>query len=355
MRIALLTIWHIGNYGAELQAYATYKILQQLGHDVIIIDLREDQSSNESLKTKIARFISKFTLANYKFERFWRKYLPNKTIYYKNIEQLKNTPPQADMYLVGSDQVWNYDITKEKAEVYFLNFGSNNIKRVSFASSFGKNQWNAPSYITEIAQRMFPQFSKISCRETSGLDILKNTFNIEANIVIDPTLLFRGYPEFTGNNIKQRQTLVYYPLSDNEKLCQFSRKIANELGLKPINSNKKIKLTNTIAWNRNSIEKWIRDIAQASFVITPSFHGLAFSLIYKKQFIIINNNINQQRKTRMIDLLERLNLSDRFFESEEDAEIAKPWLKPIDYSKVTPILEQYREESITYLKKISEL
>ena len=136
MKVALLTIWHEKNFGAELQAYATIKILQQLGHDPKMIDIRLSDISQTNIKGKIGNFISNFGPSQRKFEQFWKKYTPV-TQRYRNLKELQNNPPAADVYMVGSDQVWNPDIVKGFTNVFFLNFGSDIIKRVYYASSFG--------------------------------------------------------------------------------------------------------------------------------------------------------------------------------------------------------------------------
>lgn len=355
MKIALLTIWHVENYGAELQAYATCRILTELGHDVTIIDFRENEHPNESFKNKLARSISSCTLSHFKFAKFWKKYFPNKTRHYRSYEELKATPPEADLYLVGSDQVWNYKITAEKAEAFFLTFGSDDMKRASYASSFGMDKWNASEQLSSIAKRMLNKFSAVSCRETSGIKILKEQFNIDATEVLDPTMLFDEYFGLNSQNVMENKSLAYYPLSTNNELETFSIDLARKLGLYPNNINKKVLITNTIAWNRPSVYKWVEGIARASLVVTPSFHGLVFSLLFRKQFIIINNNINQERKVRMTDLLNKLGLENRYFDSIDSAKVAKPWEQTINYDNVYPKLLQMRSASINYLHKMLQL
>lgn len=355
MRIALLTIWHVGNYGAELQAYATCRVLTDLGHEVTIIDFRENERQDETLKSKLARHISSCTLSYFKFSAFWEKYFPNKTRHYHSYEELKANPPEADLYLVGSDQVWNYKITAEKAEAFFLAFGTDEVKRASYAPSFGMGEWNANEQLTSVARQMLNKFTAVSCREASGVRILKEKFNIEAVEVLDPTLLFDEYFGMNCQNASEDGTLAYYPLSDNNELTKFSTKLAHELGLYPNNINRKVHLTNTIAWNRPSVEQWVKGIARASLVVTPSFHGLAFSLLFRKQFIIVNNNINQERKVRMTDLLDKFGLADRYFDSIERAEAIKIWEQTIDYDTVTHKLLELRSASIDYLNKMLQL
>lgn len=352
MKIALLTIWHCGNYGAELQAYATYRALSELGHSVSIIDFRENETENKNIKSRIARLINRSTITNLKFTLFWHKYLPKKTCHYKTIKDLIKNPPNADVYIVGSDQVWNYNITKQRAAAYFLSFGNNSIRRMSFASSFGIRSWNATPDFTQKVQEWLNNFEAISCREKSGIEILNNVFNLKATQVLDPTLLFNDYSELLHKKPSTKKTLVYYPLSENPDMEKFAIDLAKQLNLKFKNINKGLKLTRTIVINKLSIQKWIKSIAEAQLVITPSFHGLAFSLVFHKQFIIISNNINQDRNVRMTDLLDTLNLNNRYFSNIKDVQDIKPWEEHIDYKIVDKKLNELRKLTRDYLKNI---
>lgn len=347
MKIALLTIWKEKNYGAEMQAYATIKALKQMGHSVVMINYLLGEQEHPTVKQRIIRFISSVCRDTKKFNRFWEKYIPT-TCHYHTLSELKNNPPQADYYIIGSDQVWNPEITKDKAATYFLDFGDNQTKRISYASSFGTKEWNAPEELTEIAKKRLQSFSAVSCREADGVNILQNTFNINAVNVVDPTLLHDGYPELTGP-ITQRKTLAFYPLSPFPELESFCKELANDLGLKYHNINKKKYLVRRIVWDRPSIEDWVKSIAEADLVITPSFHGLAFSLIYQRQFIIIQSPKGQNRSSRITNLLTSLGLSNRFFMSIEDAKRARIWKETIDYSIVSSKLEQLRLDSFKYL------
>ena len=349
MKIALLTIWHVGNYGAELQAYATIKTLTALGHDVSIIDIRENEHPTSSLKAKAASMIGKFTPAYHNFNKFWKEYFPQKTKHYHSIEELIANPPKADAYIVGSDQVWNPDITKEKTLIYFLNFGSPSVLRISYASSFGSNQWKGTVDLTNEIKKLLEGFNAISCREKSGVSILKSVWGIDAKRVLDPTLLISDYSEFTGP-IKVSQTLVYYPLTQYPQLEIFCMSLAKTMGLKLVNANETRMLTNSIPWKRPCVQSWVKKIAEAAFVVTPSFHGLAFSIIFRRQFMIINRGGSIERRARMIDLLEELGLSERFCESFSEAQSKRLWERPIDFEKVYERLAIMRQESINFLK-----
>lgn len=346
MKIALLTIWREKNYGAELQAYATIKVLQQLGHDVNMIDIRLSDCSRPNWKGRIGRFISQLGPSYKKFCSFWKKNIPT-TKRYKSIKEIQADPPKADLYIVGSDQVWNPELTKEFAALYFLNFGDKNVKRISYASSFGSDKWKFP-HLKEEIKGLLSRFSYVTCREDSGVQILKEEFGIDAKQVIDPTLLIDNYGDLTGNAI-ECDTLVYYPLSTDPELETYSLKLAKELNLKPVNNKHCTTLFGFAEWDRVSIAEWVKNIAEAKFVVTRSFHGMVFSILHKRQFAVLAGK--HGRSTRLTSLLKILGIEDRFFGSIEELNNAKPWTKEIDYTIVYPKLMKIREQSINTLKE----
>ena len=345
MKIALLTIWHEKNYGAELQAYATIKILQNLGHEVEMIDIRLSDMQKLSIKGYIAQCIMWFSPCNRKFNRFWKKYIPC-TRRYKSIEELKADPPKADVYIVGSDQVWNPDITKSFADMFFLNFGDEQTYRVSYASSFGTDTWTHPE-LKAYVQRQLSSFDSVSCREDSGVSLLNKEFGIDARCVGDPTLLLDNYFELTGP-VAETSTLVYYPLSYDEELESYAQQLARRLSLEPINNNNQKLFLNRLPWRRTSIEQWVKNIAQAKFVITRSFHGLVFCLLYKRQFAILASR--NGRGDRLVNLLKAVGLEDRFYSSTAAIEKDHPWNRTIDYVVVDRLIVEKRNSSLDYLK-----
>lgn len=345
MKIALMTIWHERNYGAELQAYATIKVLQNMGHEVELIDIRLSDYPRLNWRGRIADTISKIGPGYHKFCDFWKKNIPT-TKRYRTIESIQRNPPQADVYMVGSDQVWNPELTRNLFAIFFLNFGKADMRRISYASSFGTDKWNFADLKSEI-KRLLERFDNVTCREESGVRILKDEFGIDADMVLDPTLLLEDYRELTGD-VKERETLVFYPLLPDRKLETYSRTIALELGLEFVNNNSIKMIGGKIEWDRLSVAEWVKNIAEARFVITRSFHGMVFSVLYKKQFAVLvgKNGLG----TRLESLLKLLNLEDRIFYSEDEMSKAKPWMNKIDYEKVTSLLKEYRKKSITILK-----
>lgn len=344
MKVALLTIYNVINYGAELQAYATCRVLEKLGCDVELIDLR----LNYSKAPLLSRIL--YWKQNHSFKMFRRFAFPKKTCRYQSLEALKQNPPIADLYLVGSDQVWNTDITREIASAFFLDFGADSIKRASYASSFGSEEWKGKPEITRIALKRLKEFVGVSVREQSGLEILKNKFGIESVLVLDPTMLFDGYSALAGE-VKQKNEIVCYKFIQNDDFFSVGRYISSKLQspIRILNSNNRVH--RGYKYNYPSgVKEWVKSIAESSFVLTDSFHGLAFSIIYRKQFIVFVANPN--RIGRLQNLLEMLGLEDRLYYSYDDIYANDNWKKTIDYAMVETKLNELRKKSWNFLYKI---
>lgn len=353
MKIALLTIWHCYNYGAEMQAYATCRALTSLGHDVELIDLPLYEEI-PPIKKHIAHLIGALSPQVSKFNRFWDAHILHKTRTYKSVEDLRKDPPQADIYLVGSDQVWNRDITKDYASAFFLDFGADDIRRISFSSSFGVNEWNESEALTALVGKRLRQFYAVSCREQTGINILKETFGIDYAVnTLDPTLLFDNYSELTGK-LSEKNTVAFYPLSFNDNaLKPIAEKVASVLSAQAKNANPYKLIPHTsLVWDRNSISEWLRTIAEARFVITQSFHGLVFSILHHRQFAVINM-AKHGRQSRIIDLLSALGLENRYFTSENAFLQSNIIYETVDYASVDSKLQTLRNASWDYLKRVT--
>ena len=346
-----MTIWHVKNYGAELQTYATVKTLQEMGHDVTAIDYRLFEAPKRtSLVGRILDYARKYSPENIKFERFWKKHIPASK-HYSSYSELKRNVPDADLYLIGSDQVWNPDITKEMALAYFLDFAPTGKTMASYASSFGTDKWTANEKLTKRVQELLNNFKAVACREKQGVEILKEQFSITATHVLDPTLLRTDYQELIGK-IKTKRTLAYYQLSKAPALYKFAVNKAKELGLEFVDINKKTKLTSSFMWNRRSVQQWIQGIAESSFVITHSFHGVAMCLVHHRPFVAIYEKGG--RISRLASLLEIAGLQNRLFTSIEDAAASNIWNEEIDWKKVDALLKAEREKSLEYLRAITK-
>ena len=186
MTIGLLTYHYSSNVGALLQTYATCRALTELGHIVFIIDLRLNEDNHNS----IIKIIRKIIL--YKHERdlnyFRDSYYPQRTKYYGSVKDLQNDPPEADCYLVGSDQVWNPYIAEDRLDAFLLNFGSAATPRLSYASSIGLSKWptDVKSSLIKVKESL-SRFRAVSVRENTAKQLLANQFGISSTVVMDPT------------------------------------------------------------------------------------------------------------------------------------------------------------------------
>ena len=348
MKIALLTFWAADNYGATLQAYATIKAFEHCGHEVELVNYVIPEPPRSFLKNLM------LYPKHLKFEHFRKKYFHHLTRPYKSFDELKAFPPKADCYLVGSDQTWNPDISVHMAKGFFLDFGTEKTLKASYAASFGKDLWEDTEWIREAdAKKALARFDFVSVRETSGVHILKNTFGIDAvTQVLDPVLLFEGYPELVGN-VACSDEILLYKLVNSQEFYHKCRMIGTQLHL-PLRSIGSIRQMKGIRCAYpESLEGWLQRIAGAKYVITDSFHGTVISLLYRQQFVSCVGD--PKRVTRLKSLLEILGLGDRLMKDSDDASaILEKLREPIDYDGVQKKLKELRHDSFDYIFKIEQ-
>ena len=340
MKIGLLTYHHSMNYGAVLQTYATCRVLKELGHEVELIDFRHpEKASNWSLP---------FYFKVKAFNRFKSLHYAPYSKYIDTIEQLRLRRFDYDCIMVGSDQTWNPNISREKRLAYFLSFGSDECKRISFASSFGVSAW-PEKYFEDIPliRKALESFSAISVREKTGQLLLKETFGVDSTVVLDPTLFHKDYKELIGE-VKETEDVICCLLHRPEKQLKKVRELDAYLHTKG-------KVISTIWPVRGlnyvyppSIESWLKYIAGAKFVVTDSFHGVAFSLVFNREFVVITPDIG--KNSRLKDLMDTLGLSNRYYYDTDVIDYEKLISSKIDYQKVNELLQREREYSWRFLK-----
>lgn len=346
MKIALLTYFAADNYGAVLQAYATIKALEQQGHEVQLVNYIIPEPPRSWMKSLL------LYPKHLKLERFRKQHFKNLTQSYRSTKELQKKPPQADCYLIGSDQTWNPFISREMTRGFFLDFGDEKILRTTYAASFGMAEWEDSQWMSfKDAKRLLEKFDFISIRETTGVTLLRDKFGLkDVTQVVDPVLLFPQYKELIGP-IEQGKELILYKLVNSANCYEHARQLGGLLNcpLRSIGSIRKIKGVRCAY--PESLEGWMRRIASARYVITDSFHGTVISLLYGRQFIICVGN--PKRITRIQSLLTQLGLEDRILFDRDPAEkMAERLNTPIDYEDVYKKLETLRIESIEYLKRL---
>ena len=347
MKISILTFSKESNFGANLQCYALCKTLQNMGHQVDIIDIQLPKITF-SWYTNLLQLPQDFL-----FFLFRKKHLNIFTEKYKTTTKLQEVRHKSDLYIVGSDQVWNLDITKRLDPlIYFFSFLPKGVRRVSYAASFGTESWQSPALTGEV-KRLLHKFNAVGVREQTGVAICKNIFGIDARLVADPTLLLTSYDEICGDYNPQRETneLVYFTFIRNKKeqevIADFS--MANQLQAIALRSNRAIPGFKQRLYL--SVAEWLNSIRYAKLVVTNSFHCMVFCILFHKKFVAIPAHTG--RTTRQEDLLEQLGLSDHFCkETDNLCETMEHVIhKDIDFETVDKKIKEMRKLSLEFLNE----
>lgn len=347
--ISLVTYHYSANVGAVMQTYALCRFLKENGFKIEVVDIRhlEPTLKTISVGSPLPVRLLKSIIYPRRIKKIMTQYYPAMTKHYKSMEDLRKNPPKSDCYIVGSDQVWNPDISADRALAYFLDFGSDEVRRISYASSFGLSKWKEGKYAsTSIVKKCLDKFYNVSVRELEGADILRQTFNIEPTIVVDPTFLNDSYPEITGK-VKQRKEIVCYKLEKTQDFWENMPIVSKKMNTPALLLNYNFPKKGYKYHFNPTVNQWVRRIAGASFVVTDSFHGVAFSIIYKREFAaVINHN---GKESRIVSLLKILHLENRLFDSVKDLSLSNCWNNPINYAEVYKLLAVQKEISINYL------
>lgn len=339
MKINILTFHYANNYGAVLQCYALSKAIEQMGYSVELLNLIPNKSEKISLKSKLRIY-----LLNRKFDSFRKNELPKQTEVFSNLEQLNSSYPSADYYVVGSDQVWNPQITKDNSLAYFFSFLKNE-RRIAYAASFGVEEWN-----WEVAEvkGLLNKFSAIGIRETQGVELCSKVFNINSEKVVDPTLILNSYQDLLKGEKPLDVELATFKFQKGVDWYLFINNFSSmhKLDLVHINDYKLLKKGKS--FNFCSVSKWLNILASSKFIVTDSFHCMVFAIIFKKQFIALP--AHKGRTSRMKSLLSDLGLLERFFETYEEVD-NKIASEKIDYSSVDKKLTKLKSHSIEFLSR----
>ncbi len=365
LRIALITYHSAYNFGSVLQAYATQDVLEQMGHSVEIINYRPKSQKHfyavVNIHNGLKRFIKSVLRLNNisgllrrasRYEAFMKKRL-KMTTEFERPEVANNYSNSYDVYISGSDQIWNKNSNELKSvdwkymDPYLLCFTER--KKISYASSLNDMNESDVNHIIEPLK----QFSSISCREKIACDKLQKMIGVEITNVLDPTLLISGHEWMKivdVNRIIEDEFILYYSLrgisdvnADLAALLKLFKKIAVIAPLSPVRPSSQI-----INMDDAGPEEFIRLIRDAKLIVTTSYHGTLFSVNLHKPFFSIKGR-NPNSNTRFEDVLTKLDLCERLIDSAADVNDSS-----IDYEMVETKIAQYRNESYKYLKRAIE-
>lgn len=321
-----------------MQTYATVKTLQRLGHHVCVINLVHPKHNNSKRTLSPSVFLSRIRQLQFGlFRLFYIGHL-TKRMYSIN----KKYIPECDYTIVGSDQVWNSDITSPISMPYFLDFAKKGTK-LSYASSFGKSVWENDADYTEKVKELLSEFKAISVRESSGIAICHDVFKVEATQLLDPTLICGNYSELVKEGKIKKQVYPFL-LVNNESTKKISNLVSQELRI-PLYEENKYRF-----YFKRSPKAWLNRMRNSAFIITDSFHGLAFSLLFHKPFIVVC--ADAKKFTRLQSLLQLVKLENRFVKSFDDLATRKDLLSDnINYVLVDRILEDERNKALSFLER----
>ncbi len=364
MKIALLTIHNANNYGAILQTFALQTVLSTYGKvEIIDYNNRHISRSLDLIRLKpslhgllgmgkdIFRLYPRHKVIK-KFKIFSNEYI-NKTKEY-NLNNIQNCVTNAyDIYIAGSDQIWNPSCISNNCiidKTYFLSFVPEGIKKVSYASSIGKHIYSDDE--KKIVKNSLNDFFAVSVREKDGQTQLENILDKNVEHVLDPTLLLSKDEwikalDIKNYNSQKEKYILVYSVPKSPLIKNTTEYFKKKLGLKVISIDQD-------PFTFSAIDQHIKDAGplnylelflNAEFIITDSFHGTCYSLNFEKQFVSVSPGVHSNRIESLLSLLKT---ADRILNNERDCQNID---NAIDYNNVRKKLIDERKKSLSFLDK----
>jgi|LSQX01.1.fsa_nt_gb hypothetical protein len=356
MKIGILTFHKVNNYGAVLQNYALQKVLANLGCEAETIDYRNNfiykpygltNLQKKGLSGYVMGVGGHFTYAmRGKNTNKFRKHMKfSKPVSKYNINTLLN---KYDMFISGSDQVWNYKLTNFD-KTYLLDFVDDKSKKASYAASFGVKEID--EHYQKEYEKLLSDFQYLSVREQTGANIIRNLVGSDARVVSDPCLLLSESEWLSVAempDVRSKYILVYQ-LGFCASTISFVKNLAEKTGCKviclPFPMGKWIKCRCGLTEGPAELLGLIKN---AECVVTSSFHCTVFSILFNKDFFVEIPKGIAGVSSRVEDMLDEFGLRSRFLVNGESENM----LQKIDYMSINQKLIEKREESIQYLKSI---
>lgn len=369
-KVAIITFHSSHNCGSMLQSLALKTIIEtRFNANVQFIDF-----ANKGSDQKYAFYLPKNSLKNiaknmlyfyyfkvvnsnyFDYEEFKNKHLPLTDKSYKSIEGMEALEPEFDIFISGSDQIWN--ITCNDADdAYFLPFITNK-RKIAYAPSLGAKSITKYAKDVDQYKKYLEDYDMLSVREFNGQKWLQELTDKEIEVICDPTVLLTSedYDKFSKPVNIKRKYIFYYSYGYVENENAFVQKVADLFDLDVITFNGKRWATIHRRYSRFILPdcegpaSFLYIVKHAEMIITSSFHGTVFSTIYHKKFWVIKNDGMTKGDDRASSILSQLGLSDRFI--EETAPLDKEMLsKPIDYTIVDANISKLRENAYSYLER----
>lgn len=359
MQIKTITCHEVYNYGATLQEYALLKFLNQQRHDASVIHYKPPYlSSHFDLWSISPRFdkpilkqlylLAKLTrrlkaLKKKKaFDLFHKKYIPTDSKLYTNNQELKDDLPEGDIFICGSDQIWNSFFQNGKDPAFYLNFVPDDKKKISYAASFAIEELE--DAVKPLVRENVKRMQAVGVRETSGVRIL-NELGIENAVqVLDPVFLLDKNHWLKFVSPISEEFVFVYDFDSNPVIREIALKLKKEEGWKIYAMNSNIDYADENFWLEGP-EKFLSLVSQSQMNITNSFHSTAFSLIFERQLVVVNRS--EKINTRMRDLLVLFGLNSYLISNIKEFDS----LEEIDYISINEVKRIHIENSKLFITK----
>ena len=353
MRLGILTFHRAHNYGAVLQTYALQQCLQSMGHDVWVIDYRQPQIEIAYRPFRLRTWLSSVIhvrktafsyLKGYPLRKKRQKNFVNFVNSYLHLTSpcsKDNIPDDFDVYLIGSDQLWNWACTANIIDpVYTGNIGKNTSgKIVGYAIS---SKLAAIDTIgVKGLKETLDKFSAISIREDMVAKVMGCLTGTTPEVCCDPTILTNSsfWDKITNEKYKNRKYVLMYevrkPKGNPKYLLNKAKELAEQMGCEVINASR----------GDYAVEDWVSLFKYASYVVTTSFHGTVFSLIFHRPFYSIK--LKDRGDSRYENLLEAIGAYDFCVDMD-----FKPVAKKLDYTLINEGIKNYRSGSLKFLMNL---
>ena len=369
IRIIAATFHRSHNHGSVLQAYALQRFVTRLFEEEYgdtcsyqIIDYHPNIQkqlyavfqSGHSIKIGIKnlmalRYVKSLNIRHKRFNSFVEEYL-SMTQEYKSADDVMLNPPLGDCYIAGSDQIWNVR-AKDFSPIYYLNYVPEDALKISFSASFGPLPIDWSKYGKERYSALLDSFDKISVRETGSADNVEMLTGRIPTILADPTFLLdkTEWEELENKDVLEKdEFILLYSLEPTPRQLQLANLVSKKLHLPIVvlRYNNKNDFINPYKKRYSAgPREFLAYIAKAKMVLTSSFHGTAFSILYQKPFY----TLDVDGDARISSVLEKTGLSDRMISSPDD--INRVNMESPDFNVASKYIAKNRWRSVSFLKE----
>lgn len=362
MRVGILTFHRAENYGAVLQCFALQETLKRLNYQVEVLDYRSskltkdyklystDYLDRNSWKSLLKSLVIQLLILPFRLKRkisFNRFVACNLNLSHWHGRNISNLPDNYDAFVIGSDQVWNlrYCVGVDDLYLGYIPFPKGQHRIISYAASMLKPPIS-DRYYKDFFRKVLNRFDAISVRETDKRDFLQPLTSQPIKVVLDPTLLLdkEQWDTISRSPSTSKKFVLVYQVRINSNALRIARSIAQSLNADVIEITSDIMFSYKKGNRVVSPSRFLGYFREASFIVTSSFHGTAFSVIYRKPFYSLR--LHDSGDERSDNLLKQLGLESRMIALD-----TMPKIQFVDYSGIENRLQRLRSDSIAFLKE----